>query len=183
MNPHQSSQTSNENIQDSTKKKSEPENKTVSPNPTKQPNKTQDCVTNVNISLDGPREPVSFRCNKKLWKAFVSKIKAENLSTCHVLEPFLLAYLTSNVYVSNTSRPLIENFVVERAVKRVRRYETVEEVLEKVVPESCFYCDSVPVWKCNTIFKGDPVKFLCRTHTGASDRRGEIVSKERLEVF
>ena len=109
MNPHQSSQTSNENIQDSTNKKCEPENKTVSPNPTKQPNKTQtpDCVTTVNIHLDGPREPCSFRCNKKLWKAFVQKIKHESLSTCHVLEPFILAYVTSIVYVSNTNRPCL----------------------------------------------------------------------------
>ena len=140
-----------------------------------------DCVTNVNITLDGPREPVSFRCNKKLWNVFVSKIKQEKLSTCHILEPFLLAYVTSNVYISNTNRPLIENFVIERAVKRVRRYEKIEEVVE--VSESCFYCDCIPVWKCNTIFKGDPIKFLCQTHANKLGRRAEIVSKERLEVF
>ena len=145
-------------------------------------NKTQDCVTNVNIRLEGAREPVSFRCNKKLWKAFVQKIKHESLSTCHVLEPFILAYVTSIVYVSNTNRPLIENFVIERAVKRVRRYEKIEEVMETIVSKSCFYCDNVPVRKCKTVFRINPVKLLCPTHLSSLELRNEILTKERLEV-
>lgn len=144
---------------------------------------TSESSTKVNIRLEGPRKPVSFRCNKKLWKLFVSEIKRDSLSTCHVLEPFLLAYLTSNVYVRNTSRFLIENFVVERAVKRVRRYEKLEEILETSCPESCFYCDNPPQWKCKTVFKINPIKFVCNHHMLFFDRKGEIISKESLDFL
>lgn len=90
---------------------------------TEQRTQTQDSTTEVNLRLDGPRETVSLKCNRKLWKAFVTEIKAEGLSVCHVLEPYVLTYLTSKVYLSSTIKPLrIENSVVERAVRRVRRY-------------------------------------------------------------
>jgi hypothetical protein len=82
-----------------------------------------DSMTKVNLRLGGVRVPCSFKCNKELWKSFVSQIRAQGLSVCHVLEPMILGYLTSTVYLSNTIKPLkIENLVVERAVKRVRRY-------------------------------------------------------------
>jgi hypothetical protein len=95
-----------------------------------------DSVTRVNLRIKGKRVTCSFKCNKKLWKTFVSTIKAQGLSVCHVLEPMILAYLTSTVYLSHTIRPLkIENLVIERAVKRIRRYAVEEEDEER-----CVYC-------------------------------------------
>jgi len=96
-----------------------------------------DSMTKVNLRLEGVRVPCSFKCNKTLWKSFVSQIRAQGLSVCHVLEPMILGYLTGTVYLSNTIKPLkIENLVVERAVKRVRRYAVEEEESKEV----CFYC-------------------------------------------
>jgi len=82
-----------------------------------------DSITEVHLRLDEPRKSVSFKCNKKLWEAFVLKCKAESGSVCHVLEPIILALLTSKVHLGSTIKPLhVENLHVERAVKRVRRY-------------------------------------------------------------
>ena len=106
----------------------------------------------VNFRLDGPRVACSFKCNKKLWKAFVSAVKAQGLSVCHVLEPMIYGWLTAKVYLSNTIKPLkIENVVIERAVKRVRRY-AVEDVDEF---SGGVYC----VLK-QRLFRFDELKFL-----------------------
>ena len=86
-------------------------------------NKPSDSITVVNFRLDGPRVACSFKCNKKLWKAFVLAVKAQGLSVCHVLEPMIYGWLTAKVYLSNTIKPIkIENITIERAVRRVRRY-------------------------------------------------------------
>ena len=184
--------------QDFTQEECEPENNiTVSPTPTKQPNKTLDSNTFVYIGLNEPREPCSFRGNKKLHKAFIRQLKFDSLSACHIIEPVELAYLTGRVYNCSTINdripPLvIEQFNVARVLKRLRRIGVeglssveVDEESQSVVevPESCFYCGALPVWRCETIFKGDPVKFLCQSHASMLDRRSEILSKERLEVF
>ena len=108
----------------------------------------------VNFRLDGPRVACSFKCNKKLWKAFVSAVKAQGLSVCHVLEPMIYGWLTAKVYLSNTIKPLkIENVVIERAVKRVRRY-AVEDVDEFshgiycVLKDRSFGFDEVKLLDC-----------------------------------
>jgi hypothetical protein len=94
----------------------------------KRQNDTSDSSTSVNFRLDEPRKTVGFKCNKKLWEAFVPYCKANFGSVCHVLEPIILALLTSQVNLSTTIKSLrIENLNVERAVKRVRRY-SVEKV-------------------------------------------------------
>jgi hypothetical protein len=122
--------------------------------------KTQDSTTEVNLRLDGPRETVSFKCNRKLWKAFVSEIKAEGLSVCHVLEPYVLAYLTSKVYLSSTIKPLrIENLVVERAVRRVRRYG-----VEAEISEGCRFCGGETVGQFRYVKTGE-IYPLCRFHS------------------
>ena len=82
-----------------------------------------DNITDVYFRLDEPRVVACFRCNRKLWKTFKSTVKAQGLSICHVLETMILGWLQGYVYLSNTIKPIkIENLVVERAVKRVRRY-------------------------------------------------------------
>ena len=99
-------------------------------------NQQTDSKTNVYIRLDEPKVVACFRCNRELWKTFKKQIRAQGLSICHVLEAMIYGWLHGNVYISNTIKPIrIENLVVERAVKRVRRYSVeVEGVGER------FYC-------------------------------------------
>lgn len=130
------------------------------------PNKTSDStetdsVTEVNFRLDEPRKSVGFKCNKKLWKAFVAFSKREYGSVCHILEPMMIAILTSQVNQSNTLRLLrIENLNVARVVKRVRRYS--EEVAE------ARYCEVV---ECSNLAKKhllDPSgrdSYFCKKHS------------------
>jgi hypothetical protein len=97
--------------------------------------------TVVNFRLDEPRKSVGFKCNKKLWKAFVSFSKQNYGSVCHVLEPMMIAILTSRVNLSETLKPLhVENLNVSRVVKRVRRISEEIEVAE--LEHFCFECGS-----------------------------------------
>jgi hypothetical protein len=93
------------------------------------PNQQQDSSTVVNLTLDEPRKTVGFKCNKKLWDAFVCYSVANYGSVCHLLEPVIYAILTAKVNLSKTMKTenspiVIENFTVERVVKRVRRAYT-----------------------------------------------------------
>ena len=82
-----------------------------------------DSTTEVNLCLDSARATCSFKCERKLWKEFVSYSKANYGSVCHLLEPILKIILSSEVYQSRTIKPIvIQNLNIERAVKRVRRY-------------------------------------------------------------
>lgn len=90
-----------------------------------------DSSTVVNFALGGPRKSVGFKCNKKLWDAFVSYSKAEYGSVCHLLEPIIYAILTARVNLSKTMKAdqsiVIENFNVERVVQRHRRIYREEQ--------------------------------------------------------
>jgi len=102
----------------------------------KNDNDRLDSTTEVHL-LDSPRKSVSFKCNEKLWKSFVSAIKAQGLSVCHILEAMIFGWLEGKVHLSHTIKPFkIENLVVKRAVKRVRRYATEDSVGS----ERRFYC-------------------------------------------
>ncbi|MGB9694253.1 MAG: hypothetical protein ACPLYF_05355 [Fervidobacterium sp.] len=108
---------------------SKKQDKTLSQNQTlKTQNNNTDTNTNVYIRFDEPKITVSFRCNRELWFGFKKQIRAQGLSICHVLEPMIFGWLNGYVNISNTIKPLkIENLVVERAVKRVRRYAVEPE--------------------------------------------------------
>ena len=120
-----------------------------------QNNQNPDSITEVHF-IGFPRKSVSFKCNEKLWKTFVSTIKAQGLSVCHILEPIIYGWLEGKVHLSNTIRPIhFGNLIVERAVKRVRRYAvedvTVSEVKKKVYCplNDCFVpLDSLALPEC-----------------------------------
>ena len=102
--------------------------------------KPLDSSTEVNFTLDEPRRTVGFKCNKKLWDAFVDYSKHEYGSVCHILEPVILAILTSKVNLSRTMKDaqqpiVIENLNVQRVVRRIRRIgkESFEETYQDVV--------------------------------------------------
>jgi len=117
--------------------------KNFSTHQTQQPiqNQQTDSKTNVYIRLDEPKVVACFRCNRELWKSFKKQIRAQGLSICHVLEAMIYGWLYGNVYISNTIKPIkIENLVVERAVKRVRRYAVEVDDGVDGVGERRFYC-------------------------------------------
>ena len=121
-------------------------------------NQNQDSITKVYFRLDEPRITVSFRCNRELWKLFKKQIRAQGLSICHVLEPMIFGWLNGYVNICDTIKPLkIENLVVERVVRRVRRYAVEVEGGVDGVGER-FYCalkdchvpvESLPLSDCH----------------------------------
>jgi hypothetical protein len=120
-----------------------------------------DSNTVVDFRLDGPRRTCTFKGNRKLWNRFVSTVKAQGLSVCHVLEPFCLAYVTCTVNLSHTIKPLhIANLNVERVVARPRR-KFVESEVWHPEPEDCRTCGSEPF--AEIIHLGLRY-FLCRRH-------------------
>jgi hypothetical protein len=141
-----------------------------------------DSKTEVVLRVDEPRGTCSFKGNKELWKGFVSYCKANFGSVCHVLEPIQIALLTKQVVQSNTIRPLvIENLIVERAVKRVRRY-SVEEVEEVSFLEysSCQFprCKRRGIWGVLRLRKGLKAEVKCCKscfETWKGDPRYEVV--------
>jgi hypothetical protein len=89
-----------------------------------------------------------------------------------VLEAMIYGWLYGNVYISNTIKPIkIENLVVERAVRRVRRYSVEVEGGVDGVGERRFYCalknehverQSLPLSDCFGCPNGSCRSFLLR---------------------
>ncbi|MGP3705264.1 MAG: hypothetical protein ACKD6O_08255 [Candidatus Bathyarchaeota archaeon] len=131
--------------------------------------------TEVNFRLDEPRVTVGFKCNKKLWKAFVSFSKREFGSVCHILEPIILALLTAQVNSSRTIKPVvIQNLSVERVVKRVRR-----RVVEDEDESSCWYCSGKAVGLFRYLPSGE-VYPLCKrcSEELLSDGKWSVIKTE-----
>ena len=162
---------------------------------TKEQNKAQDCTTNVNL-LDyikmevksDKRVVAGVRVNEDLYKEFKQVSKQLYGSTCRAVEFFMASVVLAarnKVNFSHTQQPIVfSNVVIERNIKTRRKLVVEEETETETVTasKSCFYCDNVPVWKCNTVFSIHPVKLVCSSHLSAMERRKEVVSKERLEV-
>lgn len=151
------------------------------PKEAKQPEDREHSITDVNMVWRGPKSPHSFRCSDKLWKRFVSEIKASGDSVCHVMEAIVagvLGVLHENDHTRNTKKEVppvvIENLHVRRVVKRRRRYARSLDRDEEVVQdrgsfESCAFCDNRPIqqffyWNkrrthCNRLF-------ICDEHQG-----------------
>jgi len=141
-----------------------PNNKKLSKNNKQHNPKQPDSTTEVHF-LGSPRKSVSFKCNEKLWKTFVSTVKAQGLSVCHILEPMVYGWLQGKVHLSNTIKPIkIENLVVERAVKRVRRYAREVVVVREDGSEGlrCHFCENEAVGRFR--YKDGLVYPLCRFH-------------------
>jgi hypothetical protein len=130
----------------------------------KQQHDTSDSSTRVNFRLDEPRRTVGFKCNINLWNAFVPYCKANFGSVCHVLEPIIVALLTSKVNLSTTIKPLrIENLNVERAVKRVRRYSVEKVDGIEIGSKCCAVCGGAVFARVN---EPGGVRFLCEVDFG-----------------
>ena len=94
--------------------------------------------------MQGEIVHLSFDCPKNLRNTFKLTVKANGSSICHVLQTFMLTYLTAahqqKACFSNTMRNhiVIEHLVVptyvKERVRRVKTVERVEEVVERVVP-------------------------------------------------
>jgi len=89
--------------------------------------KPSDSMTHVHIARSGVRVATGIRIDSGLWKAFKLVLSANGLSTCHVLELFILGYLGAvevDVHVGQTINVYVD---APRVVKRVRRRQIVFE--------------------------------------------------------
>lgn len=142
---------------------------------------TSDSITEVHFDLTEPRKSVSFKCNEKLWKAFVSKIKREGGSVCHILEPIVLALLTAKVHLSNTMQPVvIQHLHVQRVVQRHRRVyheseyvDVVQDVVHLGEPGVCHECGSRSYVHPRITVNNQRV-FLCRSCASGWIKKGFI---------
>ena len=145
------------------------------------------------------RVSTSIRVNRELYLEFKKVSKALYGSTCRAVEAFMastvLAAREKAFFCHTVSQPVpiqIGEIYIGRNLRPRRSLplqdcEMVEEEPQEVAPqhrakqpESCFYCDLAPVWRCETVFKGSPIMFLCNHHLSALSRRSEILSQERL---
>jgi len=162
---------------------------------TKPQNNNQDCISKVNL-LDyikmewksDKRVVASVRVNSDLYKEFKTVSKQLYGSTCRAGEFFMASVVLATrnkVNFSHTQQPIVFGHVtIERNIKTRRKLIVEEETEIETVMDSktCFYCDCVPVWKCVTVFKINPVKSICQKHLGLMERRNEVVSRKRIEV-
>ncbi|MCD6241394.1 hypothetical protein J7K27_07770 [Candidatus Bathyarchaeota archaeon] len=126
--------------------------KELNKNPSDNASTTGDSITVVHL-VGSPRKSVSFKCNEKLWKTFVSWCKARGWTVCHFMEAIIKAVMSAEVYFSRTIRLVnINNLLVDRVVKRVRRY-AVEDVKEPVwiycvLKDRSYGLDEVKLLEC-----------------------------------
>jgi len=111
----------------------------------KQPNNQIDSSQAYYIRASGVRKPTTIRVDTGLWEAFKKTLSQKGLSTCEILEHFILGVTVGIKALENKcntqpNKPTTINVYVEipRFVRRVRRAR-VEYVDERVEGER-FYC-------------------------------------------
>jgi hypothetical protein len=134
---------------------------------------SNDSKTKVDLRLHGGRDRISIRCKPELKEAFSEFCRANGLSTCHIFEALVSAYLTGMKqkvdWVSQS--PTIELTVV-RDVKRVRRYVREPDGGRDVFIEDdgdathCAVCGGLPTYEAGSwIDRFHYVRtWLCQTH-------------------
>jgi len=79
----------------------------------------------------GPRVKTTIRIRKRLWEEFMASTHSKGLSTCHVLEALLSAWLYGGALVPGLGQPLQLNLTMQHIVARPRRMEPEPAVSEK----------------------------------------------------
>jgi len=117
------------------------------------------------------RHKTSIYVDREVWARFLAAVRKQGLSTCAVLEAFMIGYVQALEKARISPLPNVNlNLTVVRDVKRIHRYSReVGESKGYVVsgsPEKCALCDAKPSYQ---VFLGQPNKvdsilYLCPNH-------------------
>jgi len=120
-------------------------NQTNTSGPDRDQNKQDDSSQAYYIRASGVRKPTTIRVDTGLWEAFKKTLSQKGLSTCEILEHFILGVTVGIKTLENKcntqpQKPTTINVNVEipRFVRRVRRARV--EYVDERVEDSRFYC-------------------------------------------
>jgi len=123
-------------------------------------NSNSDSFTEVHVRPSGVRKPVGIRVDTGLWEAFKRVLRAQGLSTCEVIEKFIVGYMGALSVKVHSSQTIYVVVDYPKVVKRVRRRQLVFEdevdVYESVVGRDGIFCvlkqESLPILKLPCLY-------------------------------
>jgi len=86
------------------------------------------------------RVKTSISVDGYLWQLFKKRCEVLGISTCHVLEGLIKAWITGEVTQISEARPMVINFKMEHVVQRPRRSGSTVQVSVLGSPEKCRCC-------------------------------------------
>jgi len=92
---------------------------------------THDSPVAVNPPYSNARRKTTIRVLEDLWEAFKKDAAKKHLSTCHVLEALMTAWLYGGSMVPGLDRPLNLTVNMQHVVKRPRRAKEVAPMPKK----------------------------------------------------
>jgi len=82
---------------------------------------SQDTQSDVKAPYSNRKHKTTIRLNPELWAEFMRDVAAKDLSTCHVLEALISAWLHGGAMVPGLAQPLQLNLTMQHVVARPRR--------------------------------------------------------------
>lgn len=67
------------------------------------------------------RFKTTIRVDRKLWHTFMENVKDKHLSTCHVLEALMNAWVFGGSIIPSLGQPMTLNLTMQHVVSRSRR--------------------------------------------------------------
>jgi len=92
---------------------------------------SQDTQSAVNPPYSNARYKTTIRIRRDLWAEFMRDVAAKDLSTCHVLEALISAWLYGGSLVPGLAQPVQLNLTMQHVVSRPRRMGPELEVSDK----------------------------------------------------
>jgi len=85
----------------------------------------------VNPPYSNARVKTTIRIDRQIWEEFKASTEAKDLSTCHVLEALISAWLYGGSLVPGLAQPVQLNLTMQHIVSRPRRAGFEPAVSEK----------------------------------------------------
>jgi len=82
---------------------------------------SQDTPSDVKATYSNRRHRTTIRIRSDLWAEFLKDVAEKDLSTCHVLEALVGAWLRGGAMVPGLAQPLQLNLTMQHVVARPRR--------------------------------------------------------------
>jgi len=89
---------------------------------------SQDTPSDVKAPYSNRRHKTTIRIRPDLWAEFLEDVAEKDLSTCHVLEALIGAWLRGGAMVPGLAQPLQLNLTMQHVVARPRRRGPEPEV-------------------------------------------------------